>query len=154
MAFPGPSWPTEMCFIFSYQWFSHVDLRMDASVSANCCLNGNFVNVINLPCRHVLRTYFAVCSVCLWIIRSSLLFFGRRVSGWGITGRINAKAATMPRTLWRFGSKWEAYTTQFPSLLPVACLLNIAKEQNAGFRLCCSEFPSFCQESGLNLLVG
>lgn len=37
-----------MCFIFFYQWFSHVHLRMDASVFPNCCANGNFVNVINL----------------------------------------------------------------------------------------------------------
>lgn len=43
---------------------------------------------------------------------------------------------------------------QLPSILPVVCLLNCAREQRAGFRLRCSELPSFCPESRLNLMVG
>lgn len=112
MAFPGPSWPTEMCFIFSYQRFSHVDLRMDASVSANCCANGNFVNVINPRRRHVLKTYFAVCSVCRRIIRSSLIFLGRGVPARGNDMKTNVKAATVSRTLGcvGFDAKCKAHT--------------------------------------------
>lgn len=119
MAFSGPSWPTEMCFIFSYQRFSHVDLRMDASVSANCCANGNFVNVINLRCRHVLRTYFAVCSVCWWIIRSSLIF---------LTGEFPDGETTRQwmQTHWcfGFGAKCEVYTlhTKATSFHSTCCL--------------------------------
>lgn len=112
MAFSGPSWPTEMCFIFSYQRFSPVDLRMDASVSANCCPNGNFGNVINLPYRRVLRTYFAVCSVCRWIISSSLLF----LAGEFLNGETTVEwMQKLPQ--WQelgdalvFGSKWIVHT--------------------------------------------
>lgn len=51
--------------------------------------------------------------------------------------------------------KYTHYTPrQLPALLPVVCLLNCAKEQRAGFRLHCSDLPTFCPASGLNLLAG
>lgn len=51
--------------------------------------------------------------------------------------------------------KYTHYTLrQLPAILPVLCLLNCAKEQRAGFRLHCSELPTFCPASGLNLLAG